>query len=51
LGSIVPCAAGRFLGKVTYFTLLRSPGVLIGFWLVSFVVDVGFRSWLTDPPR
>jgi sensor histidine kinase YesM len=40
---------GGFLGKVTYFTLLPLAGVLIGFWLVSFIVDVGFRNWLTDP--
>ena len=40
---------GGFLGKVTYFTLLPLAGVLIGFWLISFIVDVGFRNWLTDP--
>ena len=40
---------GGFFGKVTYFTLLPLAGVLIGFWLVSFIVDVGFRGWLTDP--
>ncbi len=38
-----------FPAKVTYFTLLPLAGVLIGFWIVSFIVDVGFRNWLTDP--
>jgi signal transduction histidine kinase len=40
---------GGFVGKVVYFSLLPLAGVLIGFWIVSFVVDVGFRGWLTDP--
>jgi signal transduction histidine kinase len=38
-----------FPGKVVYFSLVPLGGVLIGFWLSSFIVDVGFRSWLTDP--
>src|SRR6266850_2949505 len=44
-------AAGRggFVAKVAYFSLLPLMGVLIGFWIVSFIVDVGFRGWLTDP--
>jgi sensor histidine kinase YesM len=44
--------AARRLGfpaKVVYFSLLPLAGVLIGFWVSSFIVDVGFRSWLTDP--
>ena len=45
-------AAARRAGlaaKVAYFSLLPLGGVLIGFWVSSFIVDVGFRSWLTDP--
>ena len=38
-----------FAAKVAYFSLLPLGGVLIGFWVSSFIVDVGFRSWLTDP--
>ncbi len=38
-----------FVAKVAYFSLLPLLGVLIGFWIVSFIVDVGFRGWLTDP--
>ncbi len=40
---------GGFVAKVVYFSLLPLIGVLIGFWIVSFIVDVGFRGWLTDP--
>jgi signal transduction histidine kinase len=40
---------GGFFGKVAYFSLLPLGGVLIGFWIVSFIVDIGFRGWLTDP--
>ena len=40
---------GGFAGKVAYFTLVPLGGVLLGFWVSSFIVDVGFRSWLTDP--
>ncbi len=35
--------------KVAYFSLVPLGGVLIGFWVSSFIVDVGFRNWLTDP--
>ncbi len=38
-----------FAGKVVYFSVLPLGGVLIGFWVSSFIVDVGFRNWLTDP--
>src|SRR5258706_14522723 len=38
-----------FVAKVGYFSLVPLMGVLIGFWIVSFIVDVGFRGWLTDP--
>ena len=40
---------GGFVRKVAYFSLLPLGGVLIGFWVSSFIIDVGFRSWLTDP--
>jgi signal transduction histidine kinase len=40
---------GGRVGKVVYFSVLPLLGVLIGFWIVSFIVDVGFRGWLTDP--
>ena len=40
---------GGIVAKVAYFSLLPLLGVLIGFWISSFIVDVGFRSWLTDP--
>ena len=40
---------GGFAGKVAYFSLVPLAGVLLGFWVSSFIVDVGFRSWLTDP--
>ena len=40
---------GGFPAKVAYFSLLPLGGVLIGFWVSSFIIDVGFRSWLTDP--
>jgi sensor histidine kinase YesM len=39
---------GGFAAKVVYFSLLPLLGVLIGFWLISFIIDVGFRGWLTD---
>jgi signal transduction histidine kinase len=35
--------------KIAYFSLVPMAGVLIGFWIVSFIVDVGFRNWLTEP--
>jgi signal transduction histidine kinase len=38
-----------FAGKVAYYSVLPLGGVIIGFWLSSFIVDVGFRSWFTDP--
>jgi signal transduction histidine kinase len=40
---------GGFVPKVAYFSVIPLVGVLIGFWAVSFIVDVGFRNWLTDP--
>jgi len=49
LGLDAAARRGGFVAKVVYFSLLPLAGVLIGFWVVSFIVDVGFRSWLTDP--
>jgi signal transduction histidine kinase len=40
---------GGFVAKVAYFSLIPLLGVLIGFWIVSFIVDVGFRNWVTEP--
>src|SRR5450631_530000 len=40
---------GGFVPKVAYFSLIPLMGVLIGFWAVSYIVDIGFRNWLTDP--
>ena len=40
---------GGFAAKVVYFSLVPLGGVLLGFAVSSFIVDVGFRSWLTDP--
>jgi sensor histidine kinase YesM len=40
---------GGFVPKVVYFSLIPLMGVLIGFWAVSYIVDIGFRNWLTDP--
>jgi sensor histidine kinase YesM len=40
---------GGLAAKVAYFSLLPLAGVLVGFWIVSFIVDVGFRNWLHDP--
>src|SRR5258706_4637122 len=40
---------GGFTGKVVYFSLVPLGGVFIGLWLSSFIIDVGFRGWLTDP--
>ena len=40
---------GGFAAKVVYFSLVPLGGVLLGFGVSSFIVDVGFRSWLTDP--
>jgi sensor histidine kinase YesM len=40
---------GGIVPKVLYFSLIPLMGVLIGFWAVSYVVDLGFRNWLTDP--
>ena len=45
----VAARRGGFVAKVAYFSLLPLMGVLVGFWIASFIVDVGFRSWLTDP--
>jgi sensor histidine kinase YesM len=53
LGSILGLDAlvrrAGFVPKVAYFSLIPLMGVLIGFWAVSYIVDIGFRSWLTDP--
>jgi signal transduction histidine kinase len=40
---------GGFALKVAYFSVIPLMGVLIGFWAVSYIVDIGFRNWLTDP--
>ena len=37
-----------FIPRVVYFSLIPLMGVLIGFWAVSYIVDIGFRGWLTD---
>jgi sensor histidine kinase YesM len=53
VGSLLGLAArmrrGGFVPKVAYFSLIPLMGVLIGFWAVSYIVDIGFRNWLTDP--
>ena len=40
---------GGFVPKAVYFSLLPLFGVLLGFWLVSHVIDLGFNNWLSDP--
>jgi sensor histidine kinase YesM len=40
---------GGLVPKVAYFSLIPLMGVLIGFWAISYIVDIGFRNWLTDP--
>ena len=35
--------------KVLYFSTVPTLGVVTGFWLSSFIVDVGFRGWLSSP--
>jgi signal transduction histidine kinase len=49
LGIDTAVSRAGFIVKVTYFSVVPLIGVLIGFWLVSFIVDLGFRNWLTDP--
>jgi len=38
-----------FVAKVAYYSLLPLFGVLIGFWVSSFIIDGSLRAWLTDP--
>ncbi len=49
LGLDAAARRGGFPAKVAYFSLLPLGGVLIGFFVSSFIIDAGFRSWITDP--
>jgi signal transduction histidine kinase len=54
-------AAGRHLGldvrarrrgyaaKMVYFSVIPTLGVIVGFQAASWIFDLGFRNWLSDP--
>ena len=47
-GLDVAAVRAGFAAKVLYFSTIPLVGVLVGMWLASFIVDVGFRGIFTD---